>query len=107
MGRQRDGVAMLVPLPQAAKKRAERLLRLADTRRVGVTMHAFVSPVEGRYEVSTYPGSSMVRSATCWAVSRSTTTIVPPQNGHSQMEVGSAGDGCERDSGSAARSCWH
>ena len=46
-------LAMLVLLLPAARRRAIELFRSVGTRRVGVTMHAFGSPVEGRYEVST------------------------------------------------------
>jgi hypothetical protein len=53
MGGPRHAPAMLVQLLRAAKRRAVPLLPPADTPPVGVTMHALVSPVEGRYEVST------------------------------------------------------
>ena len=52
-GWQCDAPAMLVRLPQAGQRWSVLLFPPADTRPVGVTMHALVSPVEGRYEVST------------------------------------------------------
>jgi hypothetical protein len=53
MGCQPEVPARLVAWTRAAKWRAVRHFRLAETRPVGVTMHAYESPVEGRYEVST------------------------------------------------------
>ena len=83
----------------------------ADTPRLSVSRPVKrVTKARPSYEVSTRFGAPGDRSRSCWAVSFSTSTIGPPQQGQRQVArvavlTGSTTD--ELESAEVVSNCWH